>query len=91
MLGPRTSQVTNINIEAPSSFVLTSLKQVFKREKVKCARNKEEKLSWGLTTILVDFYTEEVLWNFLPCGFPEENICVLFVVVLVGILLILLL
>ena len=31
----------------------------------------------GFYTILVEFYTEEVLWGFLPYGFPEENICVL--------------
>ena len=28
-------------------------------------------------TALVEFYTEEFLWGFLPCGFPEENLCVL--------------
>ena len=28
-------------------------------------------------TVLVEFYNEEVLRGFLPCGFPEENICVL--------------
>ena len=28
-------------------------------------------------TALVEFYTEEVLRGFLPCGFPEENLCVL--------------
>ena len=31
-------------------------------------------------TTLVEIYTEEVLQGFLPCGFPEENICVLCVV-----------
>ena len=31
----------------------------------------------GFYTILVEFYNEEVLQGFLPCGFPEENICVL--------------
>ena len=28
-------------------------------------------------TALVEFYAKEVLRGFLPCGFPEENICVL--------------
>ena len=28
-------------------------------------------------TVLVEFYIEEVLRGFLPCGFPEENLCVL--------------
>ena len=28
-------------------------------------------------TALVEFYTEEVLRGFFPCGFPKENICVL--------------
>ena len=31
----------------------------------------------GFFTVLFKFYTEEVLRGFLPCGFPEENICVL--------------
>ena len=34
--------------------------------------------SWGFTLYLVEFYAEEFLRGFLPCGFPEENICVLF-------------
>ena len=28
-------------------------------------------------TVLVEFYTEEFLRGFLPCGFPKENLCVL--------------
>ena len=28
-------------------------------------------------TVLVEFYTEDVLHGFLPCGFLEENICVI--------------
>ena len=32
---------------------------------------------WGFTLYLVEFYVEEVLWVFLPCGFLKENICVL--------------
>ena len=39
---------------------------------------------------LVEFYTEEVLRGFLPCGFPEENLCVLCVFVLVDLPVILL-
>ena len=31
----------------------------------------------GFYTALVEFYTKEVLWGFLPSGFLEENICVL--------------
>ena len=31
----------------------------------------------GFYTALVEFYTKEVLWGFLPCGFPEENLSVL--------------
>ena len=31
----------------------------------------------GFYTALVEFYTEEFLQGFLPCGFPKENICVL--------------
>ena len=31
----------------------------------------------GFYTALVEFYIEEVLRDFLPCGFPEENIFVL--------------
>ena len=45
----------------------------------------------GFYTVLVEFYTEEVLWGFLPCGFPEENLCVLCVDVLVILSVILLL
>ena len=51
---------------------------------------RENKLSRFYTN-LVDFYTEEVLWGFLPCGFLEENLCVLCVALLVVLLVILLL
>ena len=43
---------------------------------------REKQLS-RFYTCLVEFYTEEVLQGFLPCGFPEENLCVLCVIVLV--------
>ena len=45
----------------------------------------------GFYTVLVEFYTEEVLWGFLPSGFPKENIYVLCVIVLVVLSVILLL
>ena len=38
--------------------------------------SRRRKLFESYTTV-VEFYAEEVLWGFLPCGFPEENICVL--------------
>ena len=31
----------------------------------------------GFYTVLIKFYTEEVLRGFLPCGFLEENLFVL--------------
>ena len=55
------SQESNINREVPPSFVHTKLKQVCKKEKNKCTIKKEEKLSWGFYTVLVEFYIEEVL------------------------------
>ena len=45
----------------------------------------------GFYTVLVEFYIEEVLQGFLPCGFPEENLYVICIVVLVVLLVILLL
>ena len=49
------------------------------REKDKESTVEDETLFLllGLYIVLVKFYTEEVLWGFLPCGFPKENICVL--------------
>ena len=82
LLGPRSSQVTNINREVLLFICTHSLKQVCKREKNKCARKKREIVS-GFYTTLVEFYNEEDLQGFLPCDFPEENICVLCVTVLV--------
>ena len=40
-------------------------------------RQKEEKQLSRFYTALVEFYNEEFLRGFLPCGSPEENICVL--------------
>ena len=38
---------------------------------------RREQLLSEFYTALVEFYTENVLWGFIPCGFPEENIGVL--------------
>ena len=48
------------------------------KEKEDIVEDKELFLLLVFYTFLVEFYTEEVLSGFLPCGFPEENICVLF-------------
>ena len=45
----------------------------------------------GFYTVLLEFYIEEVLRGFLPCVFPEENICAICVDVIVVISVILLL
>ena len=47
------------------------------REKESTMEDERLFLLLGFYTVLVEFYTEEVLRGFLPCGFPEENICVL--------------
>ena len=87
----RSSQETNINREAPP-FICTHFTQASLQEREEEVRQEEERSScFGFYTALVEFYTEEVLWGFLPCGFPEENICVLCVIVLVVLSVILLL
>ena len=48
-----------------------------KREKESTMEDEKLFLLLGFYTLLVEFYTEEVLWGFLPCGLPEENLCVL--------------
>ena len=53
-------------------------------------QEEERSSSLGFYTALVEFYTKEVLRGFLPCGFPEENICVLCVTMLVFLSMILL-
>ena len=53
-------------------------------------QEEERSTCLGFYTALVEFYTEEVLRGFLPCGFLEENICVLCVFVLVVLSMILL-
>ena len=35
---------------------------------------KERRSCLGFYTTLVEFYIEEALWGFIPCGFLEENI-----------------
>ena len=81
--------MSNINRETPPSFA-THFTQAssLEREEV---RWREKKLSWGFYTVLVEFYIEEVLRGFLPCVFPEENICAICVDVIVVISVILLL
>ena len=52
---------------------------MLEREKEKEYTVEDEKLFllMGFYTILVEFYTEEYLQGFLPCGLLEENLCVL--------------
>ena len=47
------------------------------KEKEYIVEDEELFLLLGVYTVLVEFYTEEFLRGFLPCGFPEENLCVL--------------
>ena len=60
-----------------------TLTQAILQEREKKALEIKEKQLFGFYTDLVEFYTEDVLWNFLPCGLPEENICVHCVTLLV--------
>ena len=53
-----------------------SLTQVVLQERKISALERREKQLFGFYTALVEFYTEEVLRGFLPCGFLNENICV---------------
>ena len=55
----------------------------FTRERRTSEPKIREKQVSGFYTALVEFYTKEVLWGFLPCGFPEENIFLLCVDVLI--------
>ena len=75
MLGPKSIQVTNINREA-LPFICTHSSK-FARERRTSARKRREKQLFGFYTALVEFYIEEFLCGFLPCGFPKENICFL--------------
>ena len=65
----------------------TLTQAVLAREKRISAPERREQLLSGFYTELVEFYTEEVLRGFLPCGFPKENLCVAMLVVLLVILL----
>ena len=47
------------------------------RERESTVEDEKLLLLLGSYTVLVKFYTEEVLRGFLPCGFLEENLCVL--------------
>ena len=49
----------------------------FARERNISAPERREKQLSGFYTALVEFYTEDILRGFLPCGFPEKNIYVL--------------
>ena len=65
-----------------ASLILTHLTLEYcagerEREKESTVENEKLFLLQGFYTILVKFYTEEVLQGFLPCGFPKENIRVL--------------
>ena len=61
-----------------------TLTQASLQEREGQAHQKERgEVVLGFYTILFEFYNEEVLQGFIPCGFPEENICVLCVIVLV--------
>ena len=69
-----------------------TLTQASLQEREEQVHQEEERSSFlGFYTVLVEFYTEEVLRCFLPYGFPKENPCVLCVIVLVVLSVILLL
>ena len=44
------------------------------REKESVVEDEQLFLLLGFYTVLVEFYTEEVLRGFLPCGFLEKNL-----------------
>ena len=50
---------------------------VLERERRISALERREKQLSGFYIALVECYTEEVLRGFSPCGFLEENLCVL--------------
>ena len=55
----------------------TLTQAILQEREEKVCQEEEGSNSLGFYTTLVEFYTEEVLRGFLPCGFLEENICVL--------------
>ena len=67
---------SNINREAPPSFLLTSLKLVCKREKKKCVIKRED-FSCGFIMFCLSAILRKFCWVFSPQGFPGINICVL--------------
>ena len=55
-----------------------SLTQAVLQEREELVHHKEVTSSFlGFYTALVEIYTEEVLWGFLPCGFRQDFFCVL--------------
>ena len=50
---------------------------VLERERSSSALRRRKLFLFRFYTTPVEFYTEEFLWGFLPCGFPKENLCVL--------------
>ena len=56
----------------------------FVRWRRRSARERERgEVILGFYTIMVEFYSKEVLRGFIPCRFLEENICVIFLIVLI--------
>ena len=53
-----------------------SLTQVVLKEREELVHQKEVRSNFSrFHTALVEIYTKEFLWGFIPCGFPEENVC----------------
>ena len=70
----------NIIGEGPLSFthiLHSSIVLERERERESTMEDEQPFLLLGFYTVLVKFYTEEVLRGFIPCVFPKENICVL--------------
>ena len=61
----------------------TLTQEIFQEREEQVHQEEERSSCIGFYTDLVEFYIEEVLWDFLPCDFPEENLCVLCVTVLI--------
>ena len=47
------------------------------KEKEDIVEDEQLFMLLGFYTVLIEFYNEELLRGFLPCGFLEENHCVL--------------
>ena len=89
LLGPKSSQVTNINREALPFICTHSLKKVCKVEKNKCTIKKREVVVWVLHCSGWVLYWG-IFAGFSPLWFPRVKNCVLCVSVLVDISMILL-